>query len=140
MAKQIKSSLAEEGDKQMMYQGGQKASLSDFSKIVKLPAHTRFALMGVVLNEGEKNKDRSGQPCLLKARVVDSKGLAVSVNVFGPGANKIKFRKSHSIFLFNFQINGRRDGIIGGESCHVELKGKVLAAKSVAPLVFKKEE
>ena len=114
--------------------------MPDFSKIVKLPAHTRFALMGVVLNEGEKSKDRSGQPCLLKARVVDSKGLAVSVNVFGPGANKIKFRKSHSIFLFNFQINGRRDGIIGGESCHVELKGKVSGPKSVVPLVFKKED
>ena len=77
---------------------------------------------------------------MLKARVVDTKGLDVSVSVFDPGAEKVKFRKSHCIFLFNFQINGRRDGLIGGESCHVEVKGKVSAPKSVVPLVFKKEE
>ena len=123
-----------------MYQAGQRASVSDLTKIVKLPAHARFAFMGIVLNEGEKSKDRAGQPCLLKARVVDGKGLAVSVNIFGPVAKNIKLRKSHSIFLFNFQVNARRDGIIGGESCHVELKGKVSGPKSVAPLLFKKED
>ena len=62
------------------------------------------------------------------------------MSVFGPGAEKVKFRKNHSIFLFNFQINGRRDGLIGGESCHVEPKAKASAPKSVVPLVFKKEE
>ena len=132
--------LPEGCDKKRMYQGGQMVSLSDFSKMIKLPAHTRMALMGVVLNVGEKSKDRSGQPCLLKARVVDAKGLAVSVSVFSPGAEKVKFRKNHSILLFNVQINSRRDGLIGAESFHAELKGKVSAPKSVVPLVFKKEE
>ena len=108
--------------------------------MIKLPAHTRIALMGMVLNVGEKSKYRTGQPCLHKARIVDTKGLVVSVSVFGPGAEKVKIHKNHSIFLFNFQMNSRRDGLIGGESCHVESKGKVSAPKSVVLLVFKKEE